>query len=270
MSRLNQLSVVSLLLAAGTSALSGPPASSVPQSLSLAPDSLSHIAAALIADAIPRVYERSEDWGRTTQIVTGLRSSGNFFKFDIHRKRSQVRDGVWRKYQVTVIEPDKNLDVRIENLRSIGTGQLALTLRISARLHGWARAVVYERGIHIISLEAEGDATVRLRLDAQIAIERITSKYYLPGIAVRPHVNDARLKLDDFQLTRISDLRGPVARELGEGLRRLIEDQISGPRLAEKINRSLEKRRDRLEVTPDKLIGVATSDRAVKDAKQNR
>jgi hypothetical protein len=37
----------------------------------------------------------------------------------------------------------------------------------------------------------------------------------------------------------------------------LIEDELNGPKLADKLNRSIEKRRDRLVFTPDMLLGVS-------------
>ena len=218
-------------------------------------EEISQIAAKLIAEAIPREYERSKDWGRTKSITTGLRSSGNFFDFDIHRRKTEVKHGVWKKYRVVLVEPDKNLLVKIENLRSIEPGRIALTLSVAARLHGWARAKVYDRGIHLIALEAEADSSIRLSLDAEISLESVPTTSWLPGVAIRPVIKDARLALDEFRLTRISDLRGSIARELGDGLRHLIEDELTGPKLAAKLNRSIEKRRDRLQFTPDMLLG---------------
>ena len=218
-------------------------------------EEISQITARLIAEAIPREYERSKDWGRTKSITTGLRSSGNFFKFDIHRRKSEVKHGVWKKYRVVLVEPEKNLAVRIDNLRDIGPGRTALTLSIAAKLHGWARAKMYDRGIHLIALEAEADASIRLSLDAEIALEPVPTTSWLPGVAIRPVITDARLTFDEFRLTRISDLRGSAARELGNGLRHLIEEELTGPKLTAKLNRSIEKRGDRLKFTPDMLLG---------------
>src|SRR5689334_25154662 len=87
------------------------------------PSAISEIAAHIIAAEIPREYERSKDWGRTKEMTTGLRSSGNFFKFDIRRTRSQVNDGVWKKYKLTLIDPEKNLNVSIQNLRPLEGGR---------------------------------------------------------------------------------------------------------------------------------------------------
>jgi hypothetical protein len=64
------------------------------------------------------------------------------------------------------------------------------------------------------------------------------------------------MSLDEFQLTRVSNVSGPVVRELGDGIKGLIEDELNGPKLAAKLNRSIEKRRDRLVFTPEMLVGA--------------
>lgn len=246
------LGAVSLTVAQAVTAQQ--PAPTVAPSIS--PEATAQRVSKLIADAIPREYERKKDWGKTKEIVTGVRSSGNFFKFDVHRTRSTVNDGVWKHYRATMIEPEKNLVVRIETLRSVAAGKIAFTLFATTKLHGWGRAKVYERGVHLIALEAEADAKVSLWLDCEIALEAAPSSFFT-GIAVRPTVTAARMSLDEFRLTRVSDVSGPIVRELGDGIRHLIEDELNGPKLAGKINRSIEKRKDRLVFTPEMLVGAA-------------
>jgi hypothetical protein len=229
-----------------------------PPTATASPDAVAQAVAKLIADAIPREYERQKDWGRQKEITTGVRSSGNFFKFDIHRTKTAVNHGVWKHYHATMVDPEHNLQVRIENLRSVAAGRIALTLFVTTKLHGWGRAKVYDRGVHLIALEAETDAKVSLWLDCEIALEAAPASF-LTGIAVRPQVTAARLRLDEFQLTRVSDVSGPVVRELGDGIRHLIEDELNGPRLAAKLNHSIEKRQDRLVFTPEMLLGVSAA-----------
>lgn len=119
----------------------------------LAPEILSQSAAKIVAEEIPREYERKKDWGKTKEVTTGVRSSGNFFKFDIHRQKSAVNHGTWKHYRLTLVEPDRTLVVNIENMRTLESGRVALTLNVAAKVHGWARAKMYDRGIHIIALE---------------------------------------------------------------------------------------------------------------------
>jgi hypothetical protein len=220
------------------------------------PDVVSQVAARIIAAEIPREYERKKDWGKTKEITTGLHSNGNFFKFDIHREKSEVNHGVWKQYKLTLVDPDKNLDVQIQNLRTLENGRIALTLNIAAKVHGWAQTTVYDRGIHIIGLEAEGDTGVRLSLDAEVGINPLKSSSFLPaGYALDPLVTNAHIQFEDFKLTRISDLRGPLAKEIGVVLREAVEKELQGPKLTAKINESIGKHRERLQLTPEMLVG---------------
>jgi hypothetical protein len=223
------------------------------------PDAISQLAAKIIAAEIPREFERKKDWGKTKAVTTGLHSYGNFFKFDIHREKSDLNHGVWKQYKLTLLDPDKNLDVQIENLRTLESGHIALTLNIAAKVHGWAQTVVYDRGIHVVGLEAEGDTGVRLSLDADIGVNSIKTGAFLPGYAIDPVVTDARIEFDDFRLTRISDLRGPIAHELGIILREGVEKELKGPKLTAKINDSINNHHNRLQLTPEMLLGKLVS-----------
>jgi hypothetical protein len=164
MNRVRQLQLIAVALVVGAATLRVTRVAPAAAESGASAEVIATLASRLIADAIPREYERSKDWGRTKRITTGLRSSGNFFDFDIHRRKTEVDHGVWKKYRVTLIEPDKNLVVNISNLRTIEPGRIGLTLTVSAKLHGWARAKVYDRGIHIIALEAELDTNVHLSI----------------------------------------------------------------------------------------------------------
>ncbi len=237
-------------------ALGGPALTTV---AGITPEVVAPIIGPLIAEAIPREYHGSKDWGKTTFVTTGLHSDGNFFKFDIHREKKEVNDGVWKKYRLTLIDPDKNLTVRIDNLHSIDSGRYALTLFVAAKVHGWARAVVYERGVHVISLEAEGDTSIRLWLDAEVSAETVKSSLLVPGIELHPKVTDARLKFDDFRLSRISDVKGALAHDLGGLLKNALQKELSGPKLVAKINHSLQKHPEKLRLTPDRLLGKSAT-----------
>ncbi len=249
--------LIAAIANAATSAEPAAPASSLPGEF--APELISQIAGHIIAAEIPCEFEGSKDWGRTKRMTTGLRSYGNFFKFDIHRDRNEVNDGIWKRYRLALIDPDKNLDVKIENLRTLETGRIALTLNVAAKVHGWARAVVYEHGVHIISLEAEGDTAIRMWIDAEVGAQTVESSTFIPGVELTPVATDARVKFEDFRLQRISDVRGSVAKELGELLRKELQKKLSGPKFVERLNRSLQKHPEKLRLGKSASKNKATS-----------
>jgi hypothetical protein len=222
------------------------------------PEMVAQLVTPLIAEAVPREFDGKKDWGKTKTVVSGLHSDGNFFKFDIHRQTKDVNDGIWKKYRVTLIEPEKNLEIRIDDMHRLESGKFALTLFVAAKVHGWAQAVVFEHGVHVITLDAEGDTSIRLWVDAEIGVETVESSTFIPGLELRPVVTDARLKFDDFKLTRISDVRGAVAKELGDLLRKEMQKKLSGPKLVDRFNHALQKHPERLRLSPDMLLGKSS------------
>jgi hypothetical protein len=224
----------------------------------ITPEMIAQLVTPLISEAVPREFEGQKDWGKTKVVTTGVRSEGNFFRFDIHSKKEEVNDGIWKKYRVTLVEPEKNLQIRIDDMHRLESGKYALTLFVAAKVHGWARAVVYEHGVHVISLEAEGDTAIRLWVDAEVGVETVESSTFIPGLQLQPVVTDARLKFDDFKLTRISDVRGAVAKELGDLLRKEMQKKLSGPKLVDRFNHALQKHPERLRLSPDMLLGKSS------------
>ncbi len=204
---------------------------------------LANAFAGLVERAIPRHYEKRKDWGKTKNITVGIRRDG----IKLYRRKKPVNHGVWKHYKINLIEPDKTLAVQIENLRALESGRVAFTLALQIKFDLWARTKTYKYGVHLIALETVGDAAIDLEIDCEIGMKFQTHGGH-PGVALDPLVTDARLDITDFHLHRVSNAKGPIIRELGEELPRFIERELQGPKLVAKINRAINKKRDRLEL----------------------
>lgn len=206
----------------------------------------------LIEDAIPRDYEKKKDWGATTNVAVGVRISGKPFHLHANKRERAVNHGVWKHYKLHMIEPAKNLVVRLERLETLPSGGSGFTLVVDAKLDAWARAKAYHYGVHLIALEAEGDMQVRLRIEGALTLQ-VQPAGAETTFALVPVVTSASLEFNEFHLRRVSNAHGPIVRELGDGLPALVEEEVNGPRLAEKLNRAIEKKRDRLTFRPAEL-----------------
>jgi hypothetical protein len=125
----------------------------------------------VIREAIPLQYDKQKDWGATREITVGYRVDGKPFHFHVHRRKKSVEHGVWKHYKLQVVEPDKNLRVRLRDVRPIGPGRMAFTLELESKLDAWARAKVYQYGVHVIALEVEGELQLRLQIHGEIALQ---------------------------------------------------------------------------------------------------
>jgi len=229
-----------------------------PWTMASPPDAASRAALAetlsrLIRDAIPAEYDKLKDWGATKEVVVVVRPKGKPFHLHWHERKKAVEHGVWKHYRLRLIEPEKNLVVRLSDLQALPNGKMGFTLQLEAKLDAWSRAKVYQYGVHLIALEVEGDMRIRLEISGEVGLQ-VAVVDRAPGVAVQPVVTSARLSLDEFHLRRVSNARGPLVRELGDGVRRIAEEEVNGPQLVEKLNRAIDKKRDRLVFSAANLV----------------
>lgn len=214
---------------------------------------LANSLAALIRQAIPPVTDKKEDWGATKEISTGVRVEGKPFHWHVHRRKKAVDHGVWKHYVVRLVEPEKHLIVELTKLEALPGGKFAFTLHIETPIDAWARAKVYNYGVHLIALEVEADARLRLDVDGEVGV-RFGADGKAATVAVEPVVTDARLSFDHLNIRRVSNAHGPLVDELGGGVRRMLADELDGPKLTAKLNEAIEKKRDRLAFSSADLL----------------
>ena len=207
----------------------------------------------LLRDAIPLQYDKQKDWGATKEITVGYRAEGKPFHLHVHRRKKAVDHGVWKHYKLHVVEPDQNLRLRLSDLHALPGGRMGFTLELDSRLDAWCRAKVYQYGVHLIALEAEGDVKLHLQIRGEVGLQATADKG-AAAIAVQPLAHAATLTLDEFQIRRVSNANGPVVRELSSGLRSIIEDELNGPHLTAKLNGAIDKKRNKLVFAPADLL----------------
>ncbi len=234
------------LLAGSASAREQAPVASAPV---FSEEWLARALADIVRDAIPRTYEKRKDWGATKNITLGVQAKP-LLKLRVHRWKKVVSHGTWKRYRVEFVAPEEKLRVDVENLRSLEAGGAGLTLVVEAELKGWAQMRHYNRGVHLLTISSEGRSRLRLEIDCEVHL-RLTEK----GVQIDPQVTDARLELRDFDLTRFGEVRGELAHGLGKGMKHLMEDHLESQKLTAKLNHAIDKKRDRLTLSPTKLLG---------------
>ena len=226
-----------------------PPAKKQTPLVDTASNTLAWTFAKLIQGAIPEHYEKKKDWGRRKNITIGIRNDG----LKLERRKKAVKHGAWKHYTVDLVDPEENLDVQIENLYTLDDGRVGFTLTLSAKLDLWGRVKVYQYGVHLIALEVVGQTDFDLALDCEVAVG-IVKEAGRSMAMIDPSVSDARLRLREFRLDRISNAKGPLVRELGEEIEDIILEKLRGPKLTAKINRAIDKKRDRLKYALPKFM----------------
>ena len=204
----------------------------------------------LVRDQLKDEYVDDDDWGKTRRVTVGYQVKGKPFEWELKSRKKVVNDGLWEKYKVRLVNPDEHLHVRVSKLE-MQDGRLTFGISLVAKLDGDARLERWRQGVKMLNAHVEAVGTVEIHLQGAIGI-KLTTGDALPAIAIEPAITDLDVKLLKFDLKRISKLDGPAAHELGDGLKDKIQRELNRrePKIVAKLNKSIEKRKDKLRLSP--------------------
>jgi hypothetical protein len=204
----------------------------------------------VVQAALPEEYENRKHWGGTTEATIGVSLRRDGHRLQLRPRQKTVNHGTWKYYRVRLKSPDQSLRIELANIRQSPEGHVRFDLVAVADVEVFGRFSDWRYGIQLFSISALADARVRLTAECDVAMI-IDPTRVPPDVELRPHVNQARLDLEHFELERLSQLHGDVAHELGKGVREILEEVLEEKRdkLVEKMNRQIERNQDHLRLS---------------------
>lgn len=206
----------------------------------------------LILKNLPPTYEDKKKWGKQKQVIDGLHVEMKGLKIDTHRRFKMVNHGTWTRYFVELKDPENELQVQLVNLTEPRPGVIQFETIIEAPLHVFGRYSRYQWDVQLISMSANADARVRMTVqtEVELVVQPLT---FPPKIEIRPKVLAANAELLEFKIRNISQLKGPVARALGDSLENVLRERLDDydQKLTDKMNAQLAKQKDKLIISSD-------------------
>lgn len=216
-----------------------------------ADDRLSHLVETIVREAIPRQFENDKHWNKRTKVVNGLDIETKRGLPRISKRERAVRHGFWRRYQVTLINPQETLHLRIDNLRSPSAGEFRWDLFVSMRANVEARFEHWNLGVKLLNGSTNADATLNVHADCSLKISlEADAESSLPVVVLRPTVHTIHLTLPDIDVHKFGKVEGPVVREIGSGLEDIIEELLQSQEksVLKQAQKSIDKHEDDLRI----------------------
>lgn len=219
-------------------------------SLSEAPDGLGQLATSIVMENLPKTYEDNKRWGRQKEVYRGIKLRREGWKLETKRRRKRVNHGSWERYELKQIDPQKNVSVRFSQVETNEDGSVSFHLKFVSRVNAYARFSEWNRGVRLLSISLDADADVILDLDCTLDVDFVATRFP-PDVILKPKVDDASLNVRRFRVNRVSHFDGPVARELGDSLKKMVVKKVNEkrPKLVAKINRQIAKNEDKLRLS---------------------
>jgi hypothetical protein len=204
----------------------------------------------LILKNLPPSYEDNRRWGLEKNVYDGFRFRREGWRIETKRQYETVKHGTWSRYYLEFIEPAERLELCLRRFEIPSEEQFLMEIRIEAPLRAFGRISQWHRDVQLLSLSANAEVTARLDVAAMVAM-RVNPLVFPPEIQFEPQVQRADLQLVQFEVQRISQLHGPLAEELGKGVRQMVDDRLSAysDKLVLKMNEQLAKQHDKLRLS---------------------
>ena len=207
----------------------------------------------LSQEVIPDEYEVRENWGNRKEVFAGFNVRDGELVPRISKRTRRVKHGVWRRFNVRLIDPDERLWFEVRNTRLDAAGGLACEVVLSARLRCTANAEFWNLGVKTGSATVQSDITLKAIAEFRIVGRQLDPEddSFFTEMEFAPQVDNVRLRLTDIDTRRIGKLEGDVAEALGDGSRQVVQHFVEEqePKVRKRIARELEDADATLRVT---------------------
>ena len=216
----------------------------------------SEVVRAVLLTAIPHQYEDLKHWGKTNEVFDGVRVQQRGLNIRLTERKRKVKHGAWHKYKVEMIDPAQSLKLVIEQIRPQGLGRFQFDVRMASKLRCRADFEHWVLGIKGLNISTVSEADVEVVAHCDVVIRtELNRKSLLPDLIIEPTVQRVELFLRNLRVNRIGEIRGDIAKIIGETARHDLENLIQAQegRVVQKANEAIEKKRRSLRLSASQI-----------------
>jgi hypothetical protein len=174
----------------------------------------------LVAMVPPVLYERSRNWGKTSNVPNAIHWHG--LRPEIHK--TPRNDGTWQKVRILPRDLPQSLELRLLDLRRVDKERQAFRVYLSFAATVEFEQQVWESGVRLYSGRTRARMRVTAWLDVENTVRLDTTKSFVPDLVVRFKVTGAKLSVHDVIVEHTAGVGGSAARLLGEALEGIVKE----------------------------------------------
>lgn len=187
---------------------------------------LSELVEGIVKAAVPDTFEDRRHWDKHRDVFSGVKVKTDGLNVRISKRKKTVRHGFWRRYTVTLIDPERTLKIRISDVQPLGGGKWTFTVTADVRANVVVRFEHWNVGVKLFNTSSDADASLRLRADCSLNVDLEKTDDAGTFVVFTPDVKSVDLSLPNLDVRKFGELRGDVATDLFDGLENIIEDLV--------------------------------------------
>jgi hypothetical protein len=188
---------------------------------------LSRLLHKMVVKQAPREVEHKIDWGKSVPFPEKLKLP------NVPRTTVKVGDklelaqGSWKRIHAKLDNPEKDLKIKVKEFRKQEKGPYRVVIDAEALLHCDGEWNQYLKGIQLLKVEGQADATIISTMVCDVNVT-VNFKKFPPEAKIDPTIVEMTLDLKDFQLNRLGGtVEAEQVRKLANDLLRdLVRDLL--------------------------------------------
>jgi hypothetical protein len=186
----------------------------------LSPASTDALAGALrgyfVKNAPPVLYEGDSGWGRTKQVVNGVKWTGGAIPIHPHVQFANKNDGDWRKFRVAAPKLADTLVFDIRSLHYPESGKLTFDLYVAFDAVVEYEHQKWDAGIRLFSTSARARLRAKATINCEVTTRLEKTGSLLPDAVFSLHVTAAKVAYDNLVVEHVAGIGGEAAKVIGD------------------------------------------------------
>jgi hypothetical protein len=203
---------------------------------------LSKIIQKAVVSRLPKKFEDDSTWGQTIPIPDNLRRPRlrrTVVKVGDH---DELPQGNWRKVRAWLPDPNKDLVVKVRDLKKVDADTYRLVVDADVKLRTETDMQQWRKGLLLLDTTVKADAAVRLALEFDVKVKLVEP--LPPKFKIEPKVTGLKMDLQDFDLKSVTlnrtgvELEGEAAQKAGESIKGALQGMMRAaePQVKERAN----------------------------------
>lgn len=189
----------------------------------------------MVLQNIPHQFREDKDWGGQQSRWNGIDFRLDGMKVKTHRKKKMVNHGTWKKYEVSLLNPNEQFLISVKNMRESDDGKMAFDVHAAANLKIDGRQAKWIKGVQVFNVSVDGKTKIELVTTIELRTLMDMTKFP-PDLVFRPEATAVQITVKDFRIDRISKVGGEVTQQISRLAQRAIEDRLKSEE-AKTLNR---------------------------------
>lgn len=217
---------------------------------------LSHIARDVALAELPERFTDESDWDHEKTFTSRLRLAGKPLKPKIEKVKTQKRHGTWTRFMGHIPDPEKNLQVNVQNLRTKGE-ETRFEVITRFPITGEAELQQWARGVQLLGVSVVADAELEIQMELRL-VTRLVPTPLLATADLFVEVTSAEIEMTHFKIQRIGQADGKGAEWVGDQVKASLKRKVARRRekLVTQANKAIQRQMDqgKLRLDPYQLV----------------